>query len=382
MTGSEQPPPLANAVARLAADPDSIPWPERRFLAKALLPVLSKDRSEHAVKLAHMLAGDPKWEVRKEIAELLLLLPEGDFLKLTAKLSDDDNAFVRNAVRRSLERRQQGRRESQRRRQGINRLESEFAAMERTHGRLAAEKARQMAERMYDILIGEIVHEMRGLVTPLKATTLTLLDGIEKDAVDQKGLRDRLSRMRDRLAFLERLIDDMRTYSQALGQERRAERLAEVVADAHAMALERLHSAPKYGASIKVSIDVPTQIVVEMARHQVVVALANVVKNAVEAVADRPGGRVNIAAEVLKGEAVQIVVQDNGPGRSKEDLAEIRDFVPGRTTMKNYGTGFGLPIARKNILAHGGRFEVESPRGRGFVVRMVLPVRQEESEEE
>ncbi len=66
----------------------------------------------------------------------------------------------------------------------------------------------------------------------------------------------------------------------------------------------------------------------------------------------------------------EIAVEDDGPGIPPEDLARI--FTPFFTT-KPGGTGLGLAIADRIVKAHGGRIAIESERGRGTTVRVLLP---------
>lgn len=371
---------LAQTLARIQSSRDTLPWMERQSLARRLGQELANGvRTDVVLQFVHVLAKDPKWEVRKETAELLLLLPDGDFLKIVAQLSNDDNAFVRNTAQKALDRRQQGRREPGRR-QGMQNADCDFAALERLYGPKVAEAARKTSERMYDLLVGEVVHEMRGIVTSVKGNTTAVLAGLEEKKPDLKAVRTKMGRVRDRLMFLEQLLNDMRTYSQSLSTERRAERLADVAAEAHAMALERLEATEKGAIKAKVEIDVPETIVIEMARHQIVIALANVMKNGIEALAGQKNGWVKVNAAQADGQ-VTIRLENNGPGRDAEDLGALREFVPGRTTMKNKGTGFGLPISRKNVIAHGGQLELDSPGGRGFVVTIRLPLQQKDSTE-
>ncbi|MFO8013233.1 MAG: ATP-binding protein, partial [Phycisphaerae bacterium] len=85
-------------------------------------------------------------------------------------------------------------------------------------------------------------------------------------------------------------------------------------------------------------------------------------------------GEVTLAARPVDGERVEIVVSDNGMGLSEDELAEVRRFVPGGTSKKTYGTGFGLPIAKRKIEDHGGLLGVESEVNKGTVVTITLPV--------
>ena len=63
-------------------------------------------------------------------------------------------------------------------------------------------------------------------------------------------------------------------------------------------------------------------------------------------------------------------VQDNGPGI--EDTESI--FLPFHSTKGRMGTGLGLPIARKIVLAHKGTIEVESIVGEGTIFTVKLPL--------
>ena len=71
-------------------------------------------------------------------------------------------------------------------------------------------------------------------------------------------------------------------------------------------------------------------------------------------------------------------VTDTGVGMDREALARV--FEPYFST-KATGTGLGLPIARRNIELSGGTIEVDSERGRGTRVTIILPVAAESPQE-
>jgi two-component system sensor histidine kinase AtoS len=68
---------------------------------------------------------------------------------------------------------------------------------------------------------------------------------------------------------------------------------------------------------------------------------------------------------------VVITVADRGEGIAPEDIQRVYD--PLYTTGRD-GSGLGLTIARRLVIAHGGRIEIESEVGVGTVVRVLLPV--------
>ncbi len=86
----------------------------------------------------------------------------------------------------------------------------------------------------------------------------------------------------------------------------------------------------------------------------------NLVQNALDAVAERADGRVQVSTELLRGDhgahrAVRLVVQDNGPGFADKVLK--RAFEPYVTT-KPKGTGLGLAVVKKIADEHGARVRV------------------------
>jgi signal transduction histidine kinase len=100
-------------------------------------------------------------------------------------------------------------------------------------------------------------------------------------------------------------------------------------------------------------------------------ALLNVIGNAVEAVADVPDPRVNVAVELKQGFA-EIRVSDNGPGVPPDKWDDI--FKPFVSTKGSRGTGLGLPSARKTLREHGGDLFVQpdTESGATFVFRLPL----------
>ena len=377
---------LNKTLERLRANREDISWTERRQLAASLADTLDDSRLvETAMALVHLLAGDPKPEVRKEIADLLLKVPDQDFNKLAARLSEDTSSFVRKAVERALDRRRKGLRETQRRQRTADQVEAQLESIEKYHGKLAADRAMKLADRQFDVLVGSTIHDIRGILSPLKTSISTLQSHLSSSQPDQKVCRDNLDKMADRLAFLERFVEDMRAYSQATPAERHRERLADMIKQATDIVLDELKGRKYRIDTVTLSVAVPENLTSVVARHQIVAALAHVLKNAYEAF-DAPDAleedrRIDISATMIDDESVETVVQDNGPGIPAEDLGDIQLFKPGTTTKKNQGgTGFGLPTAHRYARAHGGSLTIDSEQGRGTVVIITLPVDQEEEE--
>ena len=377
---------LLKVLADLESGEDIIPWTERRALAVSLGKSLqqAEDR-DLALRLFHVMADDPKWEVRKEIACLLPFLPDDEFAPLAAKLTEDLNGYVRKAAERALDLRRKGTPEVGNRRKGLDQVVTQFDLLSSSQGKAVGDKARTLAMRLYEAVVGATVHDLRGVLTSAQVNVASLQTQATQPSLDRGALQKGLGKVADRLAYLERFINDIRTYSQAVPLERTSARLADVVADAQSLVVDAIRAAHPGAAGIEESISVDDKITVTVARHQIAAAITNVLKNAYEAVLlGTDEGRspcVGLTAECVGDEEVRIVIRDNGVGMNADVLRAVRAFVPGRTTKKGSGTGFGLPIAQRYIAAHGGSISIDSAENAGTTVNIVLPIEsQQESE--
>ena len=96
-------------------------------------------------------------------------------------------------------------------------------------------------------------------------------------------------------------------------------------------------------------------------------ALVNLIDNAVDA---SPRGKsVFVTADDGK-DGLHITIKDHGAGMDQEALANL--FTVTYTT-KTEGTGFGVPISKKIVEAHGGTIHITSRKGSGTEVSIVLP---------
>jgi two-component system cell cycle sensor histidine kinase PleC len=82
---------------------------------------------------------------------------------------------------------------------------------------------------------------------------------------------------------------------------------------------------------------------------------------------------VNVTVGV-EDKIVRVEVTDTGKGISTRDLEKLLEFVPGNTSKKHLGTGYGLPIAKRYIEAHGGKLTLMSEEDKGTTVVVLLPL--------
>jgi two-component system nitrogen regulation sensor histidine kinase NtrY len=100
-------------------------------------------------------------------------------------------------------------------------------------------------------------------------------------------------------------------------------------------------------------------------------ALTNLLQNAADAVAMRPGaGRIEIAVTGTS-EEVRVSVTDDGVGLPQQDRARLTEPY---VTHKPKGTGLGLAIVKKIMEDHAGRLALDDrTEGPGAVATLVLP---------
>ena len=113
-------------------------------------------------------------------------------------------------------------------------------------------------------------------------------------------------------------------------------------------------------------------------KDQIVQALLNIVRNAVQATGLH--GNVTVRTRVLTNFVIgserhrlvaSVEIEDDGPGIPEDIKTSI--FYP-LVTSREEGTGLGLPLAQDLVSRHGGLIEFESESGRTvFMVR--IPVK-------
>ena len=108
---------------------------------------------------------------------------------------------------------------------------------------------------------------------------------------------------------------------------------------------------------------------------QIQQVILNLVRNSIDALSDFDTRTITVATE-SKGDMVEVVVSDNGPGLPSE--VRERVFEPFVST-KPHGIGIGLSICRTIVEAHGGEIVVDTSTNRGTRIRFSVPVFDESS---
>lgn len=146
---------------------------------------------------------------------------------------------------------------------------------------------------------------------------------------------------------------------------RRVLSIAQVVEDATVLGLI---GAQEKGVQFSIDIAPDTNHVF-VDRVQIQQVMVNLMRNAIEAMADSAQKRLHIAVTSIDDERVEIALSDTGTGIDQE-LGD-RIFDPFAST-KGTGMGLGLSICRTIIEAHGGTIRAEPNPDGGTIFQVTL----------
>lgn len=133
---------------------------------------------------------------------------------------------------------------------------------------------------------------------------------------------------------------------------------------------ERLVTPEARGAGVTIQRRTGPLPLVHANRIQVAQVIVNLLRNAIEAIAESGLERRRIAVKARQiGEKLEIAVEDTGPGIDPD----IRLFTQFETNKKQ-GMGLGLTICRSMIEANGGELWLDETYSRGARFCFTLPV--------
>jgi signal transduction histidine kinase len=353
-----------------SSSPTPIDWRQRRQAAREACEALVADPEDgELLAIASKFASDPKWEVRKVVAEALIMFPEGVAKDMSALMAGETHHMVEAAIRRSLSRRQLGSAPTKGH-EGL--LQDEYDKIKIRYGQEAADAAKEMAEKSTSLHLRAAVHDIRNIITALNPS--------KELATDPKHSRN-VKRIIKGRSYLKRMLDMMDKYSAPLFVKKTSVSLCEVVEESLSSALSMIQEEGYDPSRVAVSIDFVGNLKFLVARFEIVMALTNLIKNAIEA-HGRKAGRINqgevriycgFAEQFLDAPTfLEIYIQDSGVGLSQTDLDDRMRFIPGNTS-KEGGTGYGLPLCNRYITAHGGFLSLRSRDGEGTTAKVSIP---------
>lgn len=233
-----------------------------------------------------------------------------------------------------------------------------------TDARLAAEQLLQSSRLA---TIGEmytgLAHESRNALQRLRTCTDLLADQVG----DNPTASDLVERSRRAQEDVQRLLDEVRNFASPIVLEYTDCRLP--VLWREGWSLLQLQRRGRRAELVDQGCD--AGLTVRADRFRTVQMFRNILENALAACPDPAVIRiVSRETELAGGPAIEIAVEDNGPGFSETALH--RAFEPFYTT-KPTGTGLGLSIVRRIAEAHGGQASVTRGARGGARICVTLP---------
>jgi signal transduction histidine kinase len=218
-------------------------------------------------------------------------------------------------------------------------------------------------------LVRVLTHEIMNSMTPvvsLAGSAAHLMAGIESDDPAIGDARAAVETLARRASGIMHFVESYRAFSSAPVVERRRFDARPWVDE-----LRRLFeaSAPARGVTLETIVD-PADLVLDADPDLLAQVVINLLKNAAEAAgAFAASPHITLSIGVLPGGRARLILSDNGPGIPPELADEI--FLPFFTT-KSAGTGVGLSLARRIMIAHGGSLALGEPRGGGASFELTI----------
>ncbi len=214
------------------------------------------------------------------------------------------------------------------------------------------------------LMVWTLAHELN---QPLAAVTNYIRAGqLLAESGNADKLRTTLQRAGEQTTRAGQIIHRLRTFVRKGETERRIEAVRETIEEAQMLALA---DAGQRAVAVDIEIQpgLPSALIDKVQIQQV---LLNLMRNAMDAMADSPRRRIVVSAAPAEGDMIEIRVADTGPGLAPTVREKL--FQP-FTTTKAHGMGVGLSICRSIVEAHGGRIWAADNPGGGTVFCFTLP---------
>ncbi|MFL6626701.1 MAG: PAS domain-containing protein [Vitreoscilla sp.] len=196
-----------------------------------------------------------------------------------------------------------------------------------------------------------------------------LLESDHGDRLDDEG-RFFVATIRKATAHMGELIDDLLAYSRI---ERGRPRLGPVAAGAIVASVVDGAAVEIADGGIALRVQVDPGLTVLGEHDGLVLALRNLLDNAIKFTAGRPGRSIEIGARRAQGHAL-FWVRDNGPGFDMRYHDRIFEIFQRLHRAEDYpGTGVGLAIVRKAVERMHGKVWAESAKEAGATFWIQLP---------
>ena len=254
--------------------------------------------------------------------------------------------------------------------------EDEIGILAKTFNDMAAQieamlEELKRAEKLRREFVANVSHELRTPLTSIRSYAETISDNLElPQETEEEFLRVIINESDRMTKIVQDLLELSRFDSGNVKLSIEGFSIERSVRDVYAaIALE----ARKRGHKLNLELEWGLPMI-RGDRARIEQVLMNIITNALKYTPD--GGTIEIISGSMDGN-VFVRIEDTGVGIPSDDLERVFDRfyrVDKARTRESGGTGLGLSIAKDIITLHGGEIKLESVKGKGTSVTVMLPV--------
>lgn len=228
----------------------------------------------------------------------------------------------------------------------------------------AAELRRTAAESAWRGVARQVAHEIKNSLTPMRLSVQMLQRSAEQQGgeVDER-LQRTAKTLLEQIDSLSDIASSFSSYAKLPENHPQPLDLAELVGNVVNL----------YDNVDNIEFQYTTMPAVDYTfngdKTNLNSAFGNIIKNATQAIGDKPNGKIEVTLKATDQSFV-IAVKDNGKGIKEEDKKMI--FLPNFTT-KSGGSGVGMSLTFNIIQSAGGSISFESTEGEGATFVVELP---------
>jgi PAS domain S-box-containing protein len=247
-----------------------------------------------------------------------------------------------------------------------NSIKLEKLVEERTGQLREAQEKLVKTERLAAIgeLAAMVGHDLRNPLTGMKAATYYLKGKTKCDP--NTKTKEMLELIDTCIDQSNKIVNDLLEYSRTLKLE--------LTQTAPATFIKGALSAIQAPQNIKLTHKVSGNTLVKFDAAKMQRVFLNIVKNAFDAMPK--GGQLKIISRQT-GKNWVISFADSGEGMSNETMKKLGNPL---FTTKAKGMGFGIPICKRIVEAHGGKLLINSVQGKGTTITIKVPLNPNEDE--
>jgi signal transduction histidine kinase len=240
------------------------------------------------------------------------------------------------------------------------------AVLVRRHQQLQTQMHRIEQQRAAELeqFSGRVAHDIVGSLSTVSIGLHVLSRSVSDDpqAAEAAGL------MRRSLSRVTLIVEELFRFAQSGARPQDGE-IADLGTVLHALEEELVPAAAQRGVAL--TIEPSPSIEVACGEAAMLVAMQNLLRNAIRYVADAPQKRIVARTTVLR-DKVRVSVEDTGPGVPEGMEAAIFDpYV--RASRKGDGLGLGLATVKRIVESRHGRVGVSSRPDHGATFWIELP---------